>query len=65
MNNQLYDVDAYSNTSNTNKEDYPYVVVHPDALFYPPTFKEWKEALLSQVRWNCDLSGHRARKRQS
>ena len=46
--------------------EFPYEVEYlgdeSDAI--PPKFKTWKEALDAQVKWNKELSGHRARKRK-
>lgn len=47
--------------------EWPYEVINPDAEGpeqQPPKFKTWAEARDAAVRWNREVSGHVARKRQ-
>jgi hypothetical protein len=46
--------------------EFPYEVVFVDdeSETASPKFRTWKEALDAQVKWNKELSGHRARKRK-
>lgn len=39
-----------------------YEVRHPDVDTPHPQFDTWEEALAAQVRWNKEVSGHKARK---
>jgi hypothetical protein len=39
-----------------------YEVYHEDGGYPTPKFTTWEEALTMQVKWNQEVSGHRARR---